>query len=231
MSLRHLLIACVVVCCGCVSVPNQQFNKAAHSETKKIGLVKVANPADYSVNLVNHPGAGFGLIGGLIAAEDISSKSKTFTQQQVDKYIRLGPDLTEALSKALVDSGFEVVLVDAGDQPRVDFLKDYPAAECDAYLDATIKTAGYWAQFVSTPYLPTMFVPARLVDARSKTVLYTATIFVTDGHVPKGGEQIYPDATFSFQDFNALKADPNRASDGLRGATGIVATQIAKDLK
>src|ERR1700675_1058573 len=125
MSLRYLLILCAVLSSGCVSVPNQSYNKAAHGEIKKIGLVKVSNPADYSVNLVHHPGASFGLIGGLIAAEDIDTKSKTFTQQQVDKYIRLGPDLTEALRQALVANGFEVILVDAGDKPRAEFLKDY----------------------------------------------------------------------------------------------------------
>lgn len=230
MSLRYLLIVCAVLSSGC-AVTNQSYNKAAHGEIKKIGLVKVGNPADYSVVLVHHPGASFGLIGGLIAAGDIDTKSKTFTQQQVDKYVRLGPDLTEALSQALVDDGFEVILVDAGDKPRTEFLKTYPPADCDAYLDATIQTAGYWAQFVSTPYLPTMFVPARLVDARNKTVLYTATVYVTDGGVPKGAEQIYPNAAYGFQDFSALKADPDRAAEGLKGATQTVAKQIAKDLK
>jgi hypothetical protein len=231
MSLRCLLVLCAVLFSGCVSVPHQAYNKALHGEIKRIGLVKVSNPAEYSINLVNHPGAGFGLIGGLIAAGDNDSKSKTFTQQQVDKYIRLGPDLTEELSKSLIETGFEAILVDAGDKARTDYLKDYPSIECDAYLDATIKTAGYWAQFVSTPYLPTMFVSARLVEAKDKTVLYTATVFVTDGSVPTGAEQLYPDNAYAFQDFSSLKAAPERAADGLKGAATAIAKQIAKDLK
>lgn len=231
MSLRCLVMVCMLVCAGCVSVPNQSYNKAAHAEIKKIGLIKISNPTQYDVALVHHPGASFGLIGALVAAGDIDTKSKTFTQQQVDRYIRLGPDLTEELSQALVENGYEVILVDVGDKARTEFLKDYPAADCDAYLDATIKTAGYWAQFVSTPYLPTLFVPARLVDARNKTILYTATVFVTDGDVPKGGEQIYPNTSYGFQDFSALKADPNRAAEGLKSTTQVVAKQIAKDMK
>ena len=232
MSLRYLAFGFAILIAGCVSVPNQAYNKGAGGTIKKIGVVKVSDPAEYSVMLVHHPGLGFGLVGGLVAVADVSSKSKTFTQQQVDKYVRLGPDLTDALTNALSsEGGFEVVVVDGGTQPRSEFLKDYPAADCDAYLDARIQTAGYWAQFVSTPYLPTLFVPVRLVDAHSKTVLYTATVFVTDGEVPKGGEQIYPETAYSFQDFGALKADPDGASEGLRRATQIAAEQIAKDMK
>jgi len=215
MSARYLVVVAVLMLSACVSVPNQAYNKAAHGEIKKIGLVKVSNPAEYSVNLVNHPGLGFGLIGGLVAAGDIDTKSKSFTQQQVDKYIRLGPDLTEALQKALENDGFEVILVDAGDKPRTDFLKDYPSADCDVYLDATIQTAGYWAQFVSTPYLPTMFVPVRLVEARNKTVLYTATVFMTDGQVPKGvsrSTRTPPTASWISARSRRIRTEPPRDS-------------------
>jgi len=56
-------------------------------------------------------------------------------------------------------------------------------------------------------------------------------VFMTDGQVPKGGEQLYPDTAYGFQDFSALKADPDRAAEGLKRATLAVAQQVGKDLK
>jgi hypothetical protein len=227
---KMLLLVCLALA-ACVSVPHQAYNKSANTQVRKIGLVAVANPSEYSVNLVNHPGLSFGLVGGIVAAADVSSKSKTFTQQQVDKYLALGPELTAALREELSGAGFQVVDVQGPADPRTEFLKDYPAAECDAFLDATIRVAGYWAQYPSTPYLPTIFAPVRVVDARSQKVLYTTQVFNTDGIVPKGGTQIQPDTAYSFPDFEALKADPTKAADGMKKAARTVARQIASDLQ
>jgi hypothetical protein len=225
-----MLLGCLVLA-ACMTVPHHAYNKSANVHVKKIALVSVANPAEYSVNLVNHPGMSFGLVGGLVAAADVSSKSKTFTQQQVEKYLALGPELTAALRDALRAGGFEVVDVAVDPAARVEFLKEYPPAECDAFLDTTVRGAGYWAQFASTPYLPTMFVPVRLVDSRTQRVLYTTEVFNTDGMVPKGGTQVQPDTAYAFADFAALKADPAKAADGLKKAARNVAGQIVSDLK
>jgi len=83
---------------------------------------------------------------------------------------------------------------------------------------------------LSTPR-PLLFAPVRLVDARSKTVLYTTEVFMTDGPIPKGGIQLVPDTTYAFNDFDALKRDPDKAVMGLKDATRRIAKQIASDLK
>ena len=227
-------LAALLLCaglCGCVTVPHQDYNKSANARVKKIGVVTVPNPEEYSVAIVHHPGYNFGLVGGLVAAADQGSKTKTFTQQQVGKYIALGPELSGALNEALRGSGFEVLQVETGSASRSGFLKDYPPAECDAYLDVTIMTAGYWAEYPSTPYLPSMHVPVRLVDAHTKKVLYTAHIYNTDGIVPGGAIQLPPDPAFAFADFEALKASPDRAAQGMKEAARKVAGQIVSDIK
>lgn len=222
----------VLVVCGCTTVAHQPYNQAANTQLKRIGLVAVSNPAQYSVNVVFQPGASLGVIGVLLMAGDLGNKSKAFTQQQVDKYLRLGPELTAALAEELAAAGsFQVVAVDGGTAARTGFLKQYPPVECDAYLDVVIRRAGYWAQYSSSPLLPTMFVPVRLVDARAKTVLFSKEVFLTDGHVPDGATQVYPDANFAFESFAALKADPERAGEGLKQAARMVARQIVSDLK
>ena len=231
MTARHLVALAAIALSACVSVPNQPYNKAANVHVKKIGVVTVPNPAEYQVGMLHHPGEGFGLIGGLIAAGDASSKTKIFSGQEVVHRVELGKEMTAALTEAFDGSPFQVVLVDAGAAPRTEFVKDYPGAECDAFLDVAIAQVGYRAQYASTPYLPLLFAPVRLVDARSKTVLYTTEVFMTDGPIPKGGIQLVPDTTYAFNDFDALKRDPDKAVMGLKDATRRIAKQIASDLK
>ena len=231
MSIRHLVVLAAMALSACVSVPNQPYNKAANTHVKKIAVVAVPNPGEYEVGILHHPGEGFGLIGGLIAAGDASSKTKTFSGQEVVHLLELGKEMTAALTEAFDGSGFQLEVVDAGSTPRTAFMKDYPGAECDAFLDVAIALVGYRAQYASTPYLPMLFAPVRLVDARSKTVLYTTEVFMTDGPIPKGGTQLAPDTTYAFNDFDALKGNPNKAVKGLKEAARRIAKQVASDLK
>jgi len=127
MTVRHLAALAAIALSACVSVPNQPYNKAANVHVKKIGVVTVPNPAEYQVGMLHHPGEGFGLIGGLIAAGDASSKTKTFSGQEVVHRVELGKEMTAALTEAFDGSPFQVVLVDAGAAPRTEFVNDYPA--------------------------------------------------------------------------------------------------------
>jgi hypothetical protein len=231
MTIRHLVILAATALSACVSVPNQPYNKAANAHIKKIAVVAVPNPGEYEVSILHHPGEGFGLIGGLIAASDASSKTKTFSGQEVVHLLALGNEMTAALTEAFAASNIQTVVVDAGNAPRTGFVKDYPSAECDAFLDVAITVAGYRAQYASTPYLPMLFAPVRLVDARNKTVLYTTEVFMTDGPIPKGGTQLPPDTGYAFTDFAALTGDPEKAAKGLKEAARRIAGQIASDLR
>ena len=231
MSFRVLAFLLLFTVGGCVSVPNQPYNKSANGHVKKIALVSVSNPAEYDITMVVHPGASFGLIGALVAAADMSSKSKTFSEHQLVRELALGREITAALNEAFAGNGFEIMTVDGGDKARKEFLKEYPSVECDAFLDVAIARAGYQAQFSTTPYVPIVYVPVRLVDARNKTVLYTASVFVTDGQIPKGGVHVTPDSSYAFSDFSALQGDPDKATKGLKDSARRVANQIAADLK
>jgi len=234
MKLRLIAVCAVMALTGCASVPRQPFNKEANTHVRKIAIVSVNSPEEYSVAMVNHPGNSFGLIGALVAAADVNSMSTEFTRLQGETRNQIGPDLENAITKALSEEGtFEVVQVAPGSmgKPRTAFLNDYPPAECDAYLDVVIQQAGYLAQFASTPYLPTLSVPVRLVDAKSKTVLYTTTFFMTDGDVPSGGKQLVPDSRYGFKNFDELKAALGRSDEGLKKGVSKLAQHVAADLK
>ena len=234
MQFRLIAVCAVMLLTGCASVPRQPFNKEANPHVRKIALVSISSPEEYSVSIVNHPGASFGLIGGIAAVADMSSKSSEFTRLQGEKRQQIGPELGDAIAQALSQDGtFEIVRVDSGARqtPRIAYLENYPQAECDAYLDVVIQQAGYVAQYATAPYVPTLSVPVRLVDAKSKTVLYTTTFFMTDGNIPAGGKQLAPDSSYGFADFDALKAAAGRSGEGLRNGVNTVAKQLAADLR
>ena len=58
------LLAFSVALAGCVTVENQPFNKEAHAKIKTIAILPAPAVPDYSINILHHPGASFGLIGG-----------------------------------------------------------------------------------------------------------------------------------------------------------------------
>ena len=51
---------------GCVSMPEQQaYNRDVHANVKTIAVLET-QPTETTVMMLNHPGANFGLIGGLV---------------------------------------------------------------------------------------------------------------------------------------------------------------------
>ena len=70
-----------ILAVGCVQAPKKQaFNAAANSSIKEIVIAHNINQDEYPAIVIAHPGINFGLIGGLIAAADMHSKSTRLTQ-------------------------------------------------------------------------------------------------------------------------------------------------------
>ena len=77
--MKRLLPACavvsVVVLSGCATpIPKQEFNAEASSHIQKVAFTRYEEQKEIGVVVVAHAGASFGLIGGLVAAADQSSK-------------------------------------------------------------------------------------------------------------------------------------------------------------
>lgn len=250
MPFRFMVVCAAMSLTGCLammplparlhdSVPMQPFNKAASSHVRRIGIVTANSPHLYRVDLLSrenifrHPNNGLPY-GALTTQTNDSPRSAEFTALQGEYPRQLGPALTQAISQALTATGaFEVVQVPpyAPEQPRTAFLKYYPGAECDAYLDVAIAYAGYAAADIANPFKPTFYVPVRLVDARTKEVLYSSAFFMSDGQVPDDMKFVPPDKHYAFQNYDTLKSDAARAGEGLKKGVSTLASFIAKDLQ
>ena len=230
-KLLALLFFCLAVA-GCVTVENQPFNKEAHSRIKTIVILPAPPVPEYSINILHHPGASFGLIGGLVAAAELGSKATQFTTTMQEQKFDVAKTLTEAVKAEIERRGYTVVVLDELKRSDGKLLPDYAAipVKGDAYLDFVVGVAGYWANSHTTPYYPTLTTPVRMIDARDKAIVYNSMIVYGPYGGPKGATQITPDSTFAVGNFSALQAAPARSVEGIRSAIQAIAKQIASDL-
>lgn len=218
-----------------MSIDRQAFNRSANDHIKSVSITKPINPESYSVNIIHHPANSFGLIGGLIAAAELSAKASGVTDAIKAGGFDVGALLSEAIKADLEKDGrFSVSIIEGPTRKPHVFIEDYKALEkaSDAILDIYIGLIGYWANSHSSPYYPTLSVGARLVDLRSKAIIYNALfIYGPANIIPAGATRITPQPEFAKSTYDALLAHPEELTGGLKYAISKVADGIAVDLR
>ncbi|MBX3455487.1 hypothetical protein [Ferrovibrio sp.] len=231
--LRSLAVLCVLfLAAACAQVPKQAFNKEAHAGLKRIALFEPVKPDSYAVAVVHHPGNSFGLIGGLIAAAEIQSKSNGFTTKMRELQLDFAAYLTESVEQALVAANYEVVRF-APNRPENRVLNDYAniPVEADAYLDWAINWHGFLAATIHTDYMPSTRIYVRLVDAKSKAVLYSELIGY--GFQYGAGEpvQLQAEPQHRFPTYGSLIDGAEQAAEALKAAAPLIGARISNDLR
>ena len=229
--LKLILMALLFVTLGaCAGIHKQAFNKAAHENVKTIALLEPASKEEYAVANLGHAGMGFGLIGGLIAAADMQSKTDQFTELMKARNFRLADEFQNILSTELQNVGYTVRIVKPV-RENTGFLESYDDLDkdVDAYLDSGVG-AGYMCASGSADYIPTVRSGVRLVKNGSKEIIYQD--LVAYGYEYRRAEAITIAAgqKYFFKDFGELEKEPDRALEGLRKGIPLVAKRIAQDL-
>jgi len=221
------LCAVGLLLAGCASQPVIPFDKATASDVKIIGVVTIAMPQQPSVRLASDIGQSFGLIGALVDAGMESSRNSDFWKE-IDGNKNPPPaTFTNDVIASLQARGF-IAQTAAVIRKSDGFLKNYPSAgeaHVDAYLDLTFIGIGYGYIAAgiadSTPYRPFAYVNCRLVRASDGSVLMQDIVFYNLVNAVGGnvsGVTLSPDPAYTFKDFDTLKADPAKASEGLNDA-------------
>lgn len=219
---------------GCGAIPKQDFNAAANTHVKKIAVVTGTEPDEYMVQLVHHPGGSFGLIGGMVAAADMASKSSTFTSAAQPNMPELFSVIEQELAALETDGRYDLEIAGLRKGDNSKFLDDYKTfvGEADAVLDIRLKIVGYRALYPTSPYVPTVMATSQLVDVKTNQVLYEATLHYGEPWIKRDGlVQIDNDSAYAFSDFNALTHDVDKASEGMVAGAKAVAHRIRKDLQ
>jgi hypothetical protein len=230
--LAALLLAAAFLA-GCAQVPRQAYNAAAASHVKTVVLVRAENQTEYAANMLGHPGMSFGLIGGLIAAADIQSKTNRLTTALQPQETRLQERFAEKLTERLKASGYEAKVVVLPKDTRPDQALGAArglATGGDAFVLVDLQ-GGYWTAGPSTDYLPRLTAKLKTVETKTEKVLYEDTI--TYGYATPQLETVHlaSEPAYRFNTIELLVADPVKARQGLYTGLDAVADQVAKDLK
>jgi hypothetical protein len=221
-----------VLVTGCAQAPKKQaFNREGAAAIKTVAITKGSKTEFYEAGMLGHPGASFGLIGGLIAAADIQSKSNRLTQAIKPEETKLQERLNEKLQAALAQVGYETsVMALPAEVSEEQLLETVKKSATDTVL--TVGVVGkYLAAGPSSDYFPYIVVKARKLESKTGKVLYEDTF--TYGYTFPNVQTVHmaSDAKYRFNSIDALVADPKVTRQGLIDGLDVITGQIASDLK
>src|SRR5688572_33137068 len=124
-----------------------------------------------------HPGVSFGLIGGLIAAADMQSKTNSFTERMKAAGFNPAAEFNAMLVEELRRLGYQVKVARAL-RPKPAILESYDNLDqdTDAYLDSVINWSGYFTASPVSNYIPAVRAMVRVVKRKGKEIAYQELI-------------------------------------------------------
>lgn len=228
MKTRFLVVGIwLLVLVGCAANPKQSFNKQANPHIENIGVIQAKNPESINVRILHHPGANFGLIGGLIAEGDMKSKSDRYNEAVASKAPDWANYISEKLQLRLQEAGFTTQVIPT-DRESNGYLDKYPASNVDAFLDYFFMV-DYLASTPSSDYMPSVRLHARLVDRKSEAILYEERIAF--GYPFTFGDPIHiPSSDYKYPDIDSLVNAADNSLAGLIEGADKVVEVIGKQL-
>jgi hypothetical protein len=232
MRIKHAALAAIgLLLAGCAASPEIPYDKTTASQVKTIGLITPRFPSGPDVVLASTVGQSFGLVGALVDAGMKANRDSQF-KALLDSENYSETDLfAKDLATGLQAEGYTVVSLPA-QRDQADFLKQYPPAAVDAYLDVVGLEYGYIAAGItsSLPYRPFIALRVKLIKAQDSSVLMQDIIVYNrfgPGN-PTNIVTIAPDPSQGYADFSALVADPPGAIQGMQTATDKTAATVGK---
>jgi hypothetical protein len=220
----------VVTLVGCAGVQRQAFNKDVNQDIRTIGLLEQIEQEKYVIDNIGHPGTSFGLIGGIIAVADITSKRNTFTDLMKEREFNVVEEFQEMLATELEKTGYSVKRIKP-ERKKHALLEKYEGLDedVDVYLDFTLG-AGYICASSSADYIPTIHSVVRLVKRGSNEILYQEVIYYGYKFLAKEAACLNADRQYYFNNFEAIKGSPDRAMEGIREGVPLISRHIAESV-
>lgn len=231
--LSLLVLASAVLVTGCATkFERQVFNSEAAAGVKKITVNQWNDQEEIPTFIINHPAAGFGLIGAAIVISDRAGKTKTVTEALDVNKTKVTSAFYEKLLPALKDIGYEVapVAVKRGDKAeavRELVFKDQ-GQQASLVLDLNI---AYAAAGATSDYYPVVSMAADLIDNKTKAVLYREAYQYGYNNGVKEITHLEANKQCKFANMEALTANIDATRKCLTDSVDILVTQIKSDLK
>lgn len=238
---RAAVVAAVVLLSACASAPKPQpFNREAHAGIERVAVMTQPQ-VEVTVMMLNHPGANFGLIGGLIAAGDMNAKENALQRTAAEAGFDPVALFRAELEAGLRERGYEPIMaeppsakLESGERAVEARVAGSVAAhpEADAHFQVVLGFVGYASAGAgdAQPYRPTVTAGGRLLSADGRQVLFRDMVLYHNVFNDKLSITIEPDPAYSYPDFDALEGDGARVVEGLRIAVRDAARKLAAQL-
>lgn len=226
---------------GCAAVEKQAFNRAANTSVRSITILEPAPSTGFGVNVMNHPGLGFGLIGASIYAAEMKSKSETLDAALRHLNWTLSDELSSAVAAELAKVGYTVkrhkvkrdgfaTITNYGS--LISERQSNDTLATDAWLDLATRDPLYVANGPTADYVPSIGVTARLVSSKDQSLLYRDDLFFGFSfNAPRLEAVVIPAGdAYRFPRMDDLTADPPKTLEGLKQGVPLLARRIASDL-
>lgn len=225
------VVAITLLLGGCVNVPKQAFNRDLNKDVVAIGLLDPPTITEYPVVNMGHPGLGFGLIGGLVAAADIQAKTDEFTKKIKSRNFDLREECRKLLGTELSQAGYKTTVVTV-QREKPGFWQTYETipAKADAYLDV-VCSAGYLSAGPASPYVPTLMLNARMVKRSTSEIIYQEIVSYGYENRFLQAVNISADTQYYFSNFESLTQNDARALEGIRKGLPLVVKRLVQDIR
>lgn len=227
------LLLTAAILTGCVQPPKKTaFNQAMAADMKTVLIVRDPDQERYEAIMIGHPGAGFGLIGGLVAAADMHAKGSRLTEAIEANKTTLQERFEKVLAERLAQQGYITAnMVLPKDTKEEDMLATARkmGVQADAILCVRL-SGGYVAAGPTTDYFPSVSAKVVLSDRGDKE-LYADTF--SYGYTVPQSKAIHfaAEEQYRFPNIDILISDPQKTREGLIAGLDVIATQISMDLK
>jgi hypothetical protein len=231
---RALVAGMVVLAGGCAIQSQVAFDPAQNRHIRTVALVNIPTPPAPTIRNHASPAVllGGGLAAGVAAASSAAGNQDPFGKLLASQRFDFSKEMEQAITERLRRMGYRVVRVEFARENPYGLLKDYdkvPTAGADAILDATNGVFfGYSnVNLTDSKYRPHLHVYMRLVDAKTKDVLYgDEMIFGYTNPFMSAAKLPAPDKYF-YGEIEEVLADPHRTVEGLRAGIRDIAEHMA----
>ncbi len=222
---------------GCV-VSHVPFNPAENQHIRSVVVVSIPTPPAATIRNFGSPMALVGGGIGAFAAMNVSASENKdpFQQLLVRQGFDFGKEMQEAIAGRLRKMGYAVRPVQMARENPYRLLGEYekvPAAGADAILDCANGTYfGYSnVSMMDRKFRPHIHVYVRLVDAKTKKVLYEDEILYGYTNPFMTAAKLSAPDKYFYDSDEAVLADGRKTVEGLRVGIAQVADHIAVQLR
>lgn len=232
-TVRAWVVAAAVLLAGCAQpVVRQAYNAEANQAIKQVVVAQLPNQKSFEVDILGHPGMSFGLIGGLIAAADMQTKTNKLTAAVDPAQTRLQDHFSSLLKDGLSAQGYEVEVVvlpqDMDAEKAVAHVK--AGSKADAVLVVQVR-GGFWAAGPTTDYQPHIIAQLRAVRFDTGATVYEDTITYGYNANRKDIVHIPADAKYKFKDIDTLVGNVPLARESFLEGLRLISVQVLNDVQ